>query len=231
MTKPLKIISKEDYIKKSKRPNQEKIWDSIANPWKTYVVKELPIVKEFLKDKKGLVVDLGCGNGRNMIPNPFVKYYGVDFSSVQLKHAKYCIEKKKINAELFKSEFDKLDKKIFKDNLFDYGLFMATLHCLETKKQRIDSLKEFYRILKPGSEGLVSIWNSEDKRFDIVKNHGDIYMSWEEDRVPYMRYYHLFKKQEFIDLVIKAGFKVMEFYEPKLHDRFSKKNWIIRMRK
>lgn len=231
MTRQLKIITKKEFLRENKIPEQEDVWDSISNPWKQYVVKELPIVREFLENKKGLVIDLGCGNGRNMIPNNKIKYLGVDFSNIQLKHAEYCVKKKNVKAEFYKSKVDKLDKNIFKDQMFDYGLFMATLHCLETKKERTDSLKEFYRVLKKDSEALISVWNSEDKRFDCVKNKGDIYMSWEENHVPYMRYYYLFTKKEFLDLVTMVGFKILEFYEPRLHDRFSKKNWIIRVKK
>jgi ubiquinone/menaquinone biosynthesis C-methylase UbiE len=231
MTNPLKIIKKQDFEKICKKPYQKQVWNSISNPWKTYVVKELPIVQEFLKDKTGIVIDLGCGNGRNMIYNKNIFYYGVDFSFVQLKHARHCLKQKNVNAKLFRSRADKLDKRIFKNNLFDFGLFIATLHCLETQFERLNSLKEFYRILKPGAEALISVWNSKDKRFNVVNNHGEIYMSWEENHVSYMRFYYLYKKQEFLSLVRSVGFEILEFYKPRLHDRFSKKNWIIKVKK
>jgi ubiquinone/menaquinone biosynthesis C-methylase UbiE len=115
--------------------------------------------------------------------------------------------------------------------MFDYGLFMATLHCIEGKTARENSIKEFYRVLKKGSEALISVWNSEDSRFDVVKNHGDIYMSWKEDGVPHMRYYYLYSKKEFFNLLKKTGFTVIEEYSPREHDRFSKKNLIVRIRK
>jgi ubiquinone/menaquinone biosynthesis C-methylase UbiE len=231
MTDPIKIISKKEYLKKFGKPNQEEIWDSIANPWKTYVVKRVPIVEEFLKDKKGLVIDLGCGNGRNMFASKDLEYYGVDFSSVQLKHAEYRIKKEKIKAKVFHSKADNLDKKIFLDHMFDYGLFMATLHCIETKKEREDALKEFNRVLKKGALGLLSVWNSEDKRFTEVGNSGDIYMSWKEDGIPYMRYYYLFSKKELINSLTKVGFKVIREFDVREHDRFSKKNWVFLIQK
>lgn len=228
---PIKIISKQEYENQSEKLDQEKTWDSIANPWQDYRKKSVPIVEEFLKNKSGLVVDLGCGSGRNMIKNQNISYFGLDFSEMQLKHAEKYIKENEINARLFKSRIDNLDKNLFKDNMFDYGLFIATLHCLETEEQRKNALMEFFRILKPGAGALISVWNSEDKRFDIVKNHGDIYMSWEKDRIPYMRYYYLFSKDEFIDLIQSAGFKILEFYSPKEQGKFSKKNWILRIKK
>jgi ubiquinone/menaquinone biosynthesis C-methylase UbiE len=231
MTRPIKIIKKEDYEKEFGKPIQEEVWDSIASPWRTYVVKKLPIVEEFLKDKKGLVIDLGCGNGRNMIVSDELEYYGVDFSSGQLKHAADAIKKEGINAHLFKSSADDLDKDIFKSEMLDYGLFMATLHCLDSKEKRLNSLKEFFRVLKPGAEGLISVWDSTDKRFKEVGNKGDIYMSWEEDRKPYMRYYYLYSLEEIIKLLESVGFKILEIYNSREHDRFSKKNLIIRIKK
>ena len=223
----IKIISAKDFKEK---PNQEKVWDSIAVPWKKYVVKPIPIVEEFLKNKKGKVVDLGCGSGRNLIPNPEIKYYAVDFSEKQLEHAKKYAKERKIKAKFFKAEIDKLPSE-FKDKMFDYGLFIATLHCIETSSARKNAVEEFYRILKPKAEALISVWNSDDKRFDSVKNHGDIYMSWKENGISFMRYYYLFSREELINLLKKTGFKILQFYEPMEKDRFSRKNLIVRVGK
>jgi ubiquinone/menaquinone biosynthesis C-methylase UbiE len=227
MTIPIKIISKKEYLKENKIPNQEQVWENISNPWKEYRSTQLPIIIEFLKDKKGKIIDLGCGSGRNMIPNNNIEYYGVDFSSGQLKHAKELVKKGIINAKFFQSNAD--DLKMFDNEMFDYGLFIATLHCLESKEERLNSLKEFYRVLKKGSESLISVWDSEDKRFNNKK--ADIYMSWKKDGIPYMRYYYLYDKEELINLLKFIGFEILEIYEPREKDRFSKKNLIIKIRK
>ena len=231
MTIPIKIISKKEFDKGKNQLEQEEVWDSIAIPWGKYVVKKIPIVEEFLKGKKGNVVDLGCGSGRNMIKGEGLKYWSVDFSSGQLMHARDYAEDKGINAKFFKMSVDKLSKKEFKDDMFDYGLFMATLHCLETEGSRKKALKEFYRILKKGGDGLISVWNSSDARFNNVDNHGDVYMSWRDEGISYMRYYYLYSKEEFLDLLKSVGFKVVEIYSPIEHDRFSKKNLIVRVKK
>jgi len=227
MTIPIKIINKKDFEEKYGKPNQEAVWDSIAKPWKTYVVKRIPIVEEFLKGKKGKVVDLGCGTGRNMIPGD-LEYFGVDFSEEQLKYAREYAEKNKVKAKLFKSKLDKLPLD-FKNNMFDYGLFIGSLHCLETEQERKNALKEFYRVLKKNANALISVWNSEDVRF---KGKGkDIYMSWIEQGRPFYRYYYLYDKDELLNLLNSVGFKVLQVYKPREHDRFSKKNWIIRLKK
>jgi len=225
----IRIISKKEFLKQNKKPNQKKIWNLIAKPWKTYIVKKISIVEEFLKDKKGFVLDLGCGAGRNMIPNPNAYYYGVDFSGNQLKQAEKYAKKNKIKAKFFESSADDLSN--FKNEMFDYGLFISALHCLETKEKRKKAINEFYRVLKPNAEALISVWDAEDKRFKSVNNHGDVYMSWKERGINYMRYYYLFHKQEFLDIVKDTGFKILRFYEQRENDRFSKKNWIIRVEK
>jgi len=227
MTIPIKIISKEDYEKDNPKPEQEKVWDKISVPWEKYVVKEIPVVSEFLQDKKGKIIDLGCGSGRNMIKNNDIEYYAVDFSSKQLENAGKYARDENVNAKFFKLSADDLLE--FENEMFDYGLFISTLHCLESEEKRKNALQEFYRILKKGAESLISVWNSEDARFNKLK--GDIYMDWKDKSKSYMRYYYLYDKDEFLDLLRHAGFEVLEVYSVREHDRFSKKNLIVRVGK
>lgn len=213
------------------KPKQEQVWNKISRAWGSYVVKDIPFVVEFLKDKKGKIIDLGCGTGRNMFANKNLKYYGVDFSKGQVTKAKKDAKAKGIDAKFFVGDASSLNKKIFKTKMFDAGLFIATLHCIEGKENREKAIKEFYRVLKPKAKGIISVWNSEDKRFNCVNNKGDIYMAWRENKIPYMRYYYLYTKKEFLDLVKKTGFKVVKIYEPEIKDRFSKKNLVIQVEK
>lgn len=230
MTIPIKIISKEEFLKLNKKPSQEQVWDDIADTWKEYRNVTLPVVYNFLKNKKGLVVDIGCGSGRNIIENMDLTYYCVDISKKQLELTKIKAKETGINVKFFKNNADKLSSE-FKDNMFDYGLFIATLHCIETKKDRVNALKEFYRVLKPGAFGLITTWNSEDKRFNCVNNSGDIYMNWKVNGKDNFRYYYLFKKQELVELINKAGLEIIEFCLAVERDRFLRKNWVVVVKK
>jgi ubiquinone/menaquinone biosynthesis C-methylase UbiE len=238
----IKIIRKSEYEKKFKKPEQEGVWDNIAITWSEYRNKTIPIIEDFLKkassdfeksknNKEIKIIDLGCGSGRNMIASKNFEYYEVDISSNQLALSMQRAEELGVNAKFFKMSADKLSKKDFKNEMFDYGLFIATLHCIEGEKERKNALKEFYRVLKKNAEGIITIWDSEDSRFKDVENHGDIYMSWKVDGKEHMRYYYLFSKDEFIDLLEGVGFKIIKFYEKEDKDRFSKKNWIVRVKK
>ncbi len=244
MTIPLKIIPKEEYDSRFGKPNQEQVWDEISDLWNEYRKEPFGAVKDFLnkassdflkyenlkipKDKMK-VIDLGCGSGRNMIALKNIEYYGVDISSCQLGCAIVHADEKGINAKFFKNKADKLSRKDFKEEMFDYGLFIATLHCLENKQAREKALKELYRVLKKNAEALISVWNSDDKRFNGLK--GDVYMSWRKDGKDHMRYYYLYDRDEFLDLVKSVGFEILKIYKEKKGDRFSRKNWILRVRK
>ncbi len=223
----IKIIKKTDF---KDDVNQLEVWDLVKSGFKPSksVIDFLDEVS--LSNKRLLkIIDLGCGNGRNFVKKDNVKYFGIDFSEKQLENAREYAEKIDIDVELVKGEIDKLDKKVFKNEMFDFGLFMGSLHCLESGEKRKRAVKEFYRVLKKGGEGLISVWGSEDKRFDCVNNHGDIYMSWERDDKQYFRYYYLFFKQELINLLEESGFEILDFIHGE--DRFSRKNWVMRVKK
>ena len=80
-------------------PNQEKIWDKIAPSWNKFKSKPLFLATDFLKNKKGKILDLGCGSGRNFQKSKTKQFYGIDFSEKMLITAK----KKNIAKELKKT--------------------------------------------------------------------------------------------------------------------------------
>ena len=232
MTNQISIISKSAFLKNNKKPNQRKVWDSIGKSWNNYITKEVPIVRQFLKNKTGKVIDLGCGSGRNMLPGKKRYYYEVDFSKKQIDQAKKYAKQNHIKAKYFKEDITELPKKIFKDNKFDYGLMIASLHCIESGKKRESAVKELYRALKKNGEALITVWNAEDERFSVVQNRGPVYLSFKDKNKEYMRFYYLYKKEELLQLLTEVGFTIKKFYQTKnKKDRFARKNWIIRVKK
>ena len=206
--------------------NQQKIWDSIAVPWKTFRVKSLKEVQEFLKDKKGNILDLGCGTGRN-----FVKIngtiYGVDFSEQMLKYAKNYAEKNNIKIKLIKANITNLR---FKNNFFDSAVFIAVLHCIETSENREKSLKELLRVLKLDGEAMISVWDYDQERFE--NSEKESFISWNYNEKEYLRYYYLYEKKEFLNLLKKVGFKIVKIMDKgKNFGLYSRKNIIVVVKK
>jgi tRNA (uracil-5-)-methyltransferase TRM9 len=188
---------------------QEKVWDVIAKVWKGYRCKPLPEVSDFLKRKKGKILDLCCGSGRN-----FVKikgnFYGVDFSKEMLDYAKEKAKSLGIEAFIEKGKADNLP---FEDDFFDAAVFIDALHCIETQESREKAVEELFRVLKPGCEAIISVWDKEQDRFKDSKK--EICVPWKVNEQVCNRYYYLYDKQEILDLFKLAGFQIEEVFEKK----------------
>ncbi|AJF62371.1 MAG: Methyltransferase type 11 [archaeon GW2011_AR20] len=188
--------------------SQEQIWDSISESWHNFRNKPERLV-EYFKDNytnnAGRIIDLGCGNARNLIPFQNFICYGVDFSKKLLEKAKLTSEKHNLDLRLNKSNLDKL---IFKDNFFDYALMLASLHNLETKEKRINALKELYRISRKDGVALITVWNKWQLKFLFRKK--DTLIPWHQKGKVYYRDYHLFNYFELKNLLKKVNFEILE---------------------
>ncbi len=191
--------------------NQEQVWDEIAKVWKGYRCHPLPEVTDFLKRKQGRILDLCCGSGRNFIK---IKgnFYGVDFSKEMLKYAKEKADKLGIEAFIEKSNADTLP---FEDNFFDAAVFIDALHCIETKELREKALHELFRVLKPGCEAIISVWDKEQDRFKEAGK--EIELSWKINEKVCNRYYYLYDKKEILDLLKLVGFEIQQIFERDEH--------------
>jgi tRNA (uracil-5-)-methyltransferase TRM9 len=187
--------------------NQEQVWDEIAKVWKGYRCRPLPEVADFLKGKQGKILDLCCGSGRNFIK---IKghFYGVDFSEEMLKYAKEKADKLGVEAFIHKSEADTLP---FQNDYFDAAVFIDALHCIQTQESREKSLHELFRVLKPGCEAIVSVWDKEQERFKDKDK--EIQVPWKVNEKVCIRYYYLYDKKEILDLLKLVGFEIIETFE------------------
>lgn len=188
--------------------NQEEVWDNIAEEWNKVKRKQYPDFKEFIKNKKGKILDLGCGSGRNLINKKNLEFYEVDFSKNMLKFAKEKSKKENINAKFFISDLTELP---FQKNFFDTAIFISVLHCINSNQKREQSLKELYRVLKPKAQVMISVWSRNNRR---IKNKPKQSMiPWTVNNKKYFRYYYIYDKQELQALLKKIGFKIIKNWE------------------
>lgn len=215
----------------SKIPNQEKVWDKIARKWDLFRNKPLKCVKDFLERKEGKVLDLGCGSGRNFIRSDKLEFYGVDFSEEMVELAKKYAGEKGLDVEVRKAQAWDLP---FKDNFFDYVLFVATLHCIESEEKRKKSLEELRRVLKPGGRALITVvLGDKIKKFNVEGDEAKV--SWiiknkgkEDEKV--WRYYRLYNKDE-IKKLLSRYFKVVNTNFDSKKSKFDRRNLIIEVSK
>ena len=191
--------------------NQEKVWDEIANQWHNFRQQKFKPVHDFLLEfniNKGKILEIGCGNCRNLIPfaKQGLECYGIDFSKNMLEKAQDLAKKNNCKFILKKAEMTKLP---YKSSTFDYILHIASLHHLKSEKDIINSLKESERVLKNKGLILLTVWNKLQLRFLLKPK--DLLIPWKNQNKTYNRYYHLFDFLELKKLIKKTNLKILEF--------------------
>ena len=218
------------YTKKS-----EDIWNAIAQsfdstrrePWDECIdfINNLP--------RRSLVADVGCGNGRHLIPcaEHCKKVIGLDVSKELLKIVQKKINEKKLNnVDLIHS--DAVDIPV-RENRVDALLYIATLHNISQGYRRIKSLNEINRILKPKGKAIISVWSRWQDKFrqhfikkcltSFDKNEfGDINIYWRQHGLSIPRFYHLYSKRELKQNLNETGFEILKLEGVKY---FSKKHY------
>ena len=199
--------------KKQEIQGQRDVWDKIALPWKTFRAKPLKEAVDFLKNRQGNILDLGCGSGRNFVHVKDKRktkgmIYAVDFSGRMLKHAKEHAKMLGIGIKAVKAYAYSLP---FKDNFFDAAIFIATLHCIPSAEKREEALQELKRVMKKGATAMITAWDKNQPRF--AESEKEIFIPWKYGGKAYMRYCYLYDKGELLSLLKDAGFKIRKIFE------------------
>lgn len=180
-----------------------KVYDKISKHFSTTRKIIWPKVKEFIDsfDSNSLILDVGCGNSKNMGSREDCKYIGLDMCENLMKHG----EDKK-NCSFIVGNCINLP---FSDKTFDYVMCIAVIHHLSNEDRRLKSINEINRVLKEGGKALIYVWSYEQDRFKDEKSQ-DVNVKWvlqkkynkssNKDEI-YYRYYHLFRKNELESLI------------------------------
>ncbi|KAJ5482446.1 hypothetical protein N7475_001258 [Penicillium sp. IBT 31633x] len=204
--------------------NVHEVYQEIAQHFSATRYKPWPIVERFLTDlKPGSVgLDVGCGNGKNLMVNRDVFIIASDRSEnlarIALQHQPHST----VVADI-------LDLP-HRDASFDFAISIAVVHHLSTPARRVQAVAEILRTMKHGSEPqeggkvLIYAWALEQKSSRRGWDKGD-----EQDRmVPWVRkgdqpktfhrYYHLYAEGELEHDIENAGGRVLE-------SGYEKDNW------
>ena len=189
--------------------NQDNVFNQIAPGW--YNFRHWSIFGEELEMianrwQKGILLNLGCAHGPDFLPfKKGFKLYGIDFSTEMLKLAKKYSKKFNFDVNLSLSDIRWLP---YSDNTFDWGISVATFHLITDKEERYRVLKELWRVLKPGGEVFITVWNRWQPKFWLKPK--ELTIPWKKKDKTLYRYYYLFSYAELEKLVRKSGFKVIK---------------------
>jgi len=185
--------------------SQKEVWNKIAPEWYEFKTVPSDAATEFINESNGKILDFGGGSGRNILKIKKSKnqeIYLLDFSEKMLELAETRAKKLGIKIKTVNST---LEKTPFENNFFDAAICTAAIHCVPTKKARENTIKELFRILKPGAKAEIEVWNKNSLQFK--KSPKEKYVSWRDKG---KRYYYLYEEKEIYDLFIKNKFKVVK---------------------
>ena len=143
----------------------------------------------------------------------------MDFSGEMLKQGQRFSAKFQFKANLVMADAVSLP---FENETFDCAVAVATYHHVEGKREREAALQELKRVLKPGGEAFLTVWNWGQPRFWL--RYKEVRVPWRVGGKTVYRYYHLFSYGEFEKLLVKVGFEIISI-SPEKRYRFSVKNF------
>ncbi|HLB28008.1 MAG TPA: class I SAM-dependent methyltransferase [Dehalococcoidales bacterium] len=208
-------------------PTLREVYDKIAEAryglhhW-TRFRRELDTLAS--KWQNGRLLNLGCGHGADFLPfKDNFELYGADFSAVELELAQKYALKFDFFAELVQADVSRLP---FADESFDWAVSIATYHHLDSREGREQAFSELRRVLKPGGEALVTVWNRWQPWWGGGRGVNARWFRAREGSVPWQtkegtlyRYYYFFTYPELEKLARRAGLQVLKSF-PESSYRF-----------
>ena len=165
--------------------------------------------------QKGKLLNIGCAHGPDFLPfKQSFDLYGVDFSSEMLKFARKYSQKFSFAVNLSLADVCRLP---YPDETFDWAISVATYHHIAGKEEQQAALNELKRVLKPGGEAFITVWNRWQPRFWFKPD--EVAVPWRKRGKTLYRYYYLFSYSELEKLVKRAGFQVLKSF-PESSYRF-----------
>ena len=190
------------------------VFDEIAESW--YRVRHWPLLKAELEEmaarwQHGKLLNIGCAHGPDFLPfRQGFELWGIDFSPVMLRQALKYRQKRAFYVNLIVADALSLP---FPDNAFDFAISVAAYHHIEGRNQREKALGELKRVLKPGGEAFLTVWNHGQPRF-WFKSREQL-VPWKSRERSVYRYYHLFSYRELRSSLARGGWQIVSMSPEK----------------
>ena len=200
----------------------KEIYNEISTRFDISRFRIWPCVKKFLDTflPSSTLLDVGCGNGKNMLYRTVLYFKGIDFS---IKLVEICKNK---NLDVIESSMVNIP---FNDNIFDGIIVVASYHHLSNDIERKQTLDEIYRVVKFGGKVLIVVWAMEqpsDSKFNFNKSEEMVKWNSVSNNKTFYRYYHIYSKGELVQEINKLKPEFLIEYE-----YLEKGNWIVCLKK
>jgi len=210
-----------------------------AKPWKECV----DFIQGF--NPRSLVLDVGCGSGRHTLASVSRGHetIGIDFSENMLKTANVKFRSTKALPRVFHLVLAEASHMPFRNNTFDYILYIATLHNLPSRSLRIGSLREINRILKTKGKCLISVWKRLQFRFLLkvitiylrkilgMKQDFEVQVPWKVDSSTVPRYFYLYSEKQIVEDIKAAELNILNFSSVKIGAQLMSDNYFVTVTK
>ena len=191
--------------------SNRKVWDAVAPSWYRHRQRsrfggELNALAA--RWGHGRLLNLGCAHGADFVPfaNGF-ELYGADVSPVMLDQGRAFVQKQPFSAEFVAADAAALP---FADSSFDHAVAVAVYHHLRGTTARAAGFDELYRVLVPGGEAFITVWNRRQRRFRWYRR--EALVPWHVDGRRVMRYHHLYTYRELASALKATGFEIIRLH-------------------
>ncbi|MBI2546684.1 class I SAM-dependent methyltransferase [Candidatus Woesearchaeota archaeon] len=193
-----------NYKKITIRSYDKTVKDYTKNVRNLHPKREATAFLSLLK-RNSLILDLGCGPGRDakIFSDKGLKVVGVDLSKNMILAAKKNAPRARFKV------MDLTDLKL-RDKSFD-GIWahMSFLHL--SKKDLLMALKEAYRVLKRGGILYLSVKQGSGQKFLPDSRYKE----------NIKKFWVFYQKDEIEQMLVKSGFRIMQSYVKTPKDSYS----------
>lgn len=195
----------------TKENGPSNVYDEIAGSWYsrrhwTRFRAELDAVAQ--RWGGGRLLNVGCAHGPDFLPfGGKFELWGLDSSPAMISLAAKYSAKFKFAAALMVADAVSLP---FRDNSFDFVISVAAYHHILDKQGRLQAFRELRRVLKPGGEVFLTVWNRWQREF--IGRGPEVIVPWKTKNKQHLRRYYLFTYPEITGLLKSAGFEVIRTY-------------------
>eukprot|EP00916_Digyalum_oweni_P002600 GHVL01004728.1.p1 GENE.GHVL01004728.1~~GHVL01004728.1.p1 ORF type:complete len:254 (+),score=45.99 GHVL01004728.1:26-787(+) len=216
------------------------VYDSIARHFSHTRYKPWPNVEQFINrfPVGSVIIDTGCGNGKYLQCGSFMM--GTDNSRPLLEEAQQRLINKN---DVYQADCRDL---AMRSGCADCAISIAVIHHLSSRQERIAAVSELIRVVKDGGYVLIYVWAAEQEKGSLGSRDftsQDVLVPWhlqkahllnerddlgDDDSIEFLRYYHVFKKEEILEVCQTAATQFGALVD-KIE--FDSNNWAVTLKK